>query len=115
MALLSWTRQNIEKSSTSKGKNKACYEVNDPRLRQVTCLDLEDQFYEVELAKTRIDLDLPVQLRYFILQNAKLSMLQFYYDCLSEYVDGNSFEYIAMDTVRSFYLYSHFSLTKVTR
>ena len=52
MALLSWTRKNIKKIKYIQGENKACYEANDPPFRQVTCLDLEDQFYEVELAKT---------------------------------------------------------------
>lgn len=85
------------------GENKACYEVNDPRFRQSTCLDEIDQFYEIEAAKQRIKLDLPVQLGFFILQYAKLRMLQFYYDFLDKYVDRSDYEYLEMDTVSSWF------------
>ena len=81
------------------GDNKACFEVNKPQFRQTTCLHEEDQYYEVEGSKQRIKLDLPVQLGYFILQYAKLKMLQFYYDLLDRYVDRSDFEYLEMDTV----------------
>ena len=52
----------------------------------------------MEMAKTKIRFDLPIQLGYHILQLAKLRMLQFRYDCLQEYCDVNDFEYIEMDT-----------------
>ena len=52
----------------------------------------------MEMAKTKIYFDLPIQLCYHILQLAKLWMLQFWYDCLQEYCDVNDFEYIEMDT-----------------
>jgi len=81
------------------GENKACFEVNKPQFRQSTCLDEEDDYYEVEAAKSSISLDLPTQLGYFILQYAKLRMLQFYYDLLDKYVDRSDFEYMEMDTV----------------
>ena len=84
------------------GENQACFQVNKPQFRQTTCLDEEDQFYEIEAAKHRIKLDLPVQLGYFILQYAKLRMLQFYYDFLDTYVDRSNFEYLEMDTVRCY-------------
>jgi hypothetical protein len=82
------------------GENAACFEVNKPRFRQTTCLDENDQYYEVEAAKQRIKLDLPTQLGYFILQYAKLRMMQFYYDFLDRYLDRSDFEYLEMDTVR---------------
>jgi len=81
------------------GENSACFEVNKPQFRQSTCLDEVDQYYEVEAVKHRIKLDLPVQLGFFILQYAKLKMLQFYYDLLNLYVDRSDFEYVEMDTV----------------
>lgn len=81
------------------GENRACYEINNPQFRQSTCLDEDDQFYELESAKARIKLDLPIQLGYFILQYAKLRMLEFYYDFVDRYVDRSDFEYIEMDTV----------------
>ena len=61
-----------------------------------------DQYYEAEAAKARIKLDLPIQLGYFILQYAKLRMLQFYYDCLDRYVDRSNIENLEMDTESAF-------------
>ena len=43
-------------------------------------------------------LDTPVQIGYFILQYAKLRMLEFYHDCLVKYLNPNSFELTEMDT-----------------
>ena len=82
-----------------KGENKACYEVNKPQFRQTTCLDRQDQYFEIEAAKHGIKLDLPVQLGFFTLQYAKLRMLQFYFDFLDQYVDRSDFEYMEMDTL----------------
>ena len=62
------------------------------------CLDPEEQYYELEMAKRKIKLDLPIQLGYFILQYAKLCMLEFYYDFMDVYVDRTNFEYCEMDT-----------------
>ena len=42
--------------------------------------ELPNGYYEVEKAKTRINLDLPIHLGVFILNYAKLRMLEFYYD-----------------------------------
>ena len=83
-----------------KGEDKACFEVNKPQFRQSTRLDDDDDYYEIEASKSRLNLDLPVQLGFFILQYAKLRMLQFYYDLLDRYVDRSDFEYLEMDTVR---------------
>ena len=79
--------------------------ANQPQFRRMTELDPITQYYEVELAKKKISLDLPIQIGYFILQNAKLRMLEFYYDCLDHYVDRDCFEMVQMDTgecLRSF-------------
>ncbi len=81
-----------------RGENKACLAVNTPEFRQLTCLDEGNDYYEIELAKRVIKLDLPIQLGYFILQYAKLKMLQFYFDFMDTYVARSDFEYIEMDT-----------------
>ena len=70
--------------------------ANEYRFRKM--VELDDELYEVESAKTQIDLNLPIYLGYFILQIAKLHMLQWYYDCLDVLVDREDFEYIEMDT-----------------
>ena len=80
----------------AEGWGAAQLNINDPRLKK--CALVTDNLYEMEMAKTKIRFDLPIQLGYHILQLAKLWMLQFPYDCLQEYCDVNDFEYIEMDT-----------------
>ncbi|KAJ8310174.1 hypothetical protein KUTeg_012039 [Tegillarca granosa] len=57
------------------GENKTCLKVNEPQFRKLECLDIEEEFYELSMAKRLIRLDLPIQLGFFILQYAKLHML----------------------------------------
>ena len=80
----------------AEGWGAAQLNINDPRLKK--CTLVTDNLYEMEMAKTKIRFDLPIQLGYHILQLVKLRMLQFRYDCLQEYCDVNDFEYIEMDT-----------------
>ena len=51
-----------------------------------------------ETYKTHISVHTPIQIGFFILQYAKLRMLEFYYDCLNLYLDRNSFELTQTDT-----------------
>ena len=80
------------------GENETCLKVNDPLFQKLECLDEEEQYYELEMSKRKIKLDLPIQLGYFVLQYAKLRMLEFYYDFMDKYVDRADFEYCEMDT-----------------
>ena len=50
------------------------------------------------MPKKTIKLDLPIQVGYFILQYAKLCMLEFYYDFLDVYLDYSHFKMSEMDT-----------------
>ena len=72
--------------------------VNDPAFISLT--EINGDLFEVERAKTRITLDLPVALGFAILQYeyATLRMLQFYYSCLDKYIDRTDFELIEMDS-----------------
>ena len=79
-----------------KSKKEACDAVNQPTFRKIT--ELDDELYEIESAKKKILLNLPIYLGYYILQYAKLRMLEFYYDFFDEYVDRSDFDYIEMDT-----------------
>lgn len=62
-----------------------------------------DEIFEIEMEKTKILLDLPIYLGYFILQYAKLRMLEFYYDFLDKYVNRNDFEYLETDTDSAYF------------
>ena len=65
-------------------------------IRNVT--QLEDDIFEIEMAKNVNNIDLPIQAGFFILQYAKQRMLEFYYDFLSVYVDRSDFELSETDT-----------------
>ena len=54
------------------------------------------------MAKSKIKLHMPIQLGYWILQIAKLIMIELYYDFMDTYCDWSDFEYIKMDTDSSY-------------
>ena len=53
--------------------------------------------YEVELAKAQIEHKEPIIVGFFILQNAKLRMLELYYNFFTKFCDVNKFEEMEMD------------------
>ena len=97
------------------GENETCLKINDPRFRKLECLQMEEQFYEMEMAKRKIKLDLPIQLGFFILQYAKLRMLEFYYDFMDTYVDRSDFEYCEMDTDSAYMAISGSTLNDIIK
>ena len=60
--------------------------------------ELPDGYYEVEKTKKKINLDLPIHIGVFILNYAKLCMLEFYYDILDYYLSCEDFQILEMDT-----------------
>ena len=62
-----------------------------------TMNELPEQIYEVEMSKTRIEHKEPIIVGFFILQYAKLTMLQLKYN-FSPFCDKNKYELIEMDT-----------------
>ena len=64
---------------------------------------INDQLYEVELAKAEIEHREPIIVGFFILQYSKLRMLELYYNFFERFCDVNKFEELEMDTV-SLYL-----------
>ena len=77
-------------------------EANRPQFKKLTTFMEKDEYFEVEKAKETLDINLPIQIGYFILQYAKLRMLQFYYDYLDVYVDRADFAYCEMVTDSAF-------------
>ena len=57
-----------------------------------------DQLYDVELAKAEIEHRQPIIVGFFILQYAKLRMLELYYNFFEKFCDVNKFEELEMDT-----------------
>ena len=70
-------------------------EIMDKHFYNLT--ELSDSYYEVEKTKKKINLDLPINLGVFILNNAKLRMLEFYYDFFYYYLPHEDFEILEMD------------------
>ena len=70
--------------------------VADPLFRKQTIL--AEDMMEVEMNKKRVCWYLPLQIGYFVYQYAKLRMLEFYYDCLLQYIAKEDFELCEMDT-----------------
>ena len=96
-----------------KTSQKAKILANNRRFRRMN--ELDDEVYEAELAKSRISLNLPMQAGFFILQLAKLRMLEFYYDVLDYYVDRKDFELCTMDTDSNYIAFSADSLESVIK
>ena len=71
-------------------------EIMDNQFYSLT--ELPNGYYEVQKTKQKIILDLPIHLGVFILNYAKLRMLEFYYDCVDKYLSREDFEYSEMDT-----------------
>lgn len=77
-------------------RRKALLLVNSPQFKKMA--ELGDEFYEFELVKGNIVLDMPIYIGFRILQYAKLKMLEFYYDCIDLYIEREKFCYVTMDT-----------------
>jgi hypothetical protein len=70
--------------------------IENPRFRQLD--EIGNGHFEVTMAKNKINLDLPIQIGYFVYCYAKLRMLEFYFDFVDKFVDRKDFEYVEMDT-----------------
>ena len=97
------------------GGNKTCLKGNDPRFQKLECLGIEEQNFEVEMIERKIKLDLPIKLGYFVLQYAKLLMLEFYFDFMHVYVDRTNFEYCEIYTDSAYIAISGSSLEEVIK
>ena len=75
--------------------------INEPLFKRLNTV--EKDLYEVKLLKSTIEHREPIIVRFFILQYAKLRMLELYYNFFDKFCDVNKFEELEMDT-DSFYL-----------
>ena len=73
-------------------------QANSPQFKQLTTLLDEEEYYEIEIFKPEMRLSLPIQIGYFIMQYAKLHMLQLYYELVDTFIDRADFQYCEMDT-----------------
>jgi len=57
-----------------------------------------DGIYEVTSRPRKIKQNMPIQVAFSVLNDAKLRMLEFYYDCIDKYIDRKDYQYMYMDT-----------------
>ena len=68
---------------------------------------LNEDTYEVTSSPSRIRLNLPLQVAFFVYGYAKLRMLEFYYDFMLKFFDPKDFEYCEMDTDSAYIAFSN--------
>ena len=59
---------------------------------------VNNSLYQVELAKAHVEHEKPIIVGFFILQYAKLQVLELYYNFFTRFCDVNKFEELQMDT-----------------
>ena len=59
---------------------------------------MNNSLYEIELVKAQMEHKKAIIVRFFILQNAKLRMLELYYNFFTKFCDLTKFEELEMDT-----------------
>ena len=69
---------------------------NNRNFRSFTKID--DALFEVEMNKKKISYSIPIQLGFFVLQLAKLRLLEFYYDFIDRYISRSNYQCCEMDT-----------------
>ena len=74
---------------------------------------ITDQLYEVELVKSEIEHREPIIVGFFILQYAKLRMLELYYNFFKKFCDTDKYEELEMDTDSPYLALSDESLEDV--
>ena len=87
------SRQTVTKYLTDEKTHSAINSKMFQRLNHIT-----DQLYEVELVKTEIEHREPILVGFFILQYAKLRMLELYYNFFKKFCDTDKYEELDMDT-----------------
>ena len=78
-------------------ESEICMEIIDNHFYNMT--ELPDGYYIVEKTKKKINLDLPIHIGFFILNYAKLCVLEFYYDFLDYYLLHENYLGITAESV----------------
>ena len=82
--------------------------INNKLFKQLNCKN--DNLYEVELAKAEVEYKEPIIVGFFILQYAKLRMLELYYNFFKEFCNDDMYEEMEMDTDSLYLALAEYSL-----
>ena len=91
--IMNRSRHTVTKYLTDEKTHSA---INSKRFKRLN--HLTDQFYEVELVKSDFEHREPIIVGFFILQYAKLRMLDFYYNFFIRFWDTDKYEEHELDT-----------------
>ena len=91
--ILDRSRHTVTKYLTDEKTHSAINSKLFKRLNHLT-----DQLYEVELVKSEIEHREPIIVVFFILQYAKLRMLELYYNVFKKFCDTDKYEELEVDT-----------------
>jgi hypothetical protein len=58
----------------------------------------DGNIYEVTSRKRTVKQNMPIQIAFNVLDDAKFKMTTFYYDCVDKYIDRSDYQYMYMDT-----------------
>ena len=91
--IMNRSRHTVTKHLTDETTRSAIKRNLFKRLNHIT-----NQLYEVELVKLEIEHREPIIMGFFILQYAKLRMLELYYNFFKKFCDTDKYEELEMDT-----------------
>ncbi|XP_070178816.1 uncharacterized protein, partial [Littorina saxatilis] len=77
-------------------KKRAQKLINDSLFRKLT--PLTEKVFEVEMTKSTLNWNLPLQIGFFVYQYAKLRMLQFHFDLVDKFLSRDDYQLCEMDT-----------------
>ena len=97
------------------GEENAATLVNSERFKKISTLDQENELYEVKWRKKILNIDIPLQIGFTILQYAKLRMLEMYYDFLDYFIERNNFELAEMDTDSLYIGFTHENIHQIIK
>ena len=93
MAIMGRSRHTVTKYLTDEKTHSAINSEMFKRPNQIT-----DELFEVELVKSEIEHREPIIVGFFILQYAKLRMLELYYNFFKKFCDTDKYEELEIDT-----------------
>ena len=90
------TNKSAFKTITYQHPDDAFDFINNPLFRQAK--EITDEVVEIELFKKNVVWDLPFQMGFMVYANAKVRLLEFYYDFLMKYFDPSDLKLLETDT-----------------
>ena len=95
------------------GDDKVSRQINDRFFKDLN--ELNNDMYEVIKTKSKVTLNLPLQIGSDVYQLAKLRMLQFKYDFIDRFIDQSDYQYCEMDTDSAYIAFSSANIEDIIK